>query len=55
MAANAGYHARLVHRKRIEQVFGWVKTVARLSKTRHPGLTRVDSQFTLAPAAYDLN
>ena len=54
MAASEGYQASQVHRKRIEEVFGWVKTVARLSKTRHRGLARVDWQFTLALAAYDL-
>ena len=53
-AASEGYQASQVHRKRIEEVFGWVKTVARLSKTRHRGLARVDWQFTLALAAYDL-
>jgi len=54
MAASEGYRASQVHRKQIEEVFGWVKTVARLSKTRHRGLARVDWQFTLALAAYDL-
>ena len=54
MAASEGYRASQVHRKRIEEVFGWVKTVARFSKTRHRGLARVDWQFTLALAAYDL-
>ncbi len=54
MAASEGYQASQVHRKRIEEVFVWVKTVARLSKTRHRGLARVDWQFTLALAAYDL-
>ena len=54
MAASEAYQASQVHRKRIEEVFGWVKTVARLSKTRHRGLARVDWQFTLALAAYDL-
>ena len=46
--------ASQVHRKRIQEVFAWVKTVAGLSKTRHRGLARVDWQFTLALAAYDL-
>ncbi len=46
--------ASQVHRKRIKEVFGWVKTVERFSKTRHRGLVRVDWQFTLALAAYDL-
>ncbi len=54
MAASEGYRASQVHRKWIEEVFGWLKTVARLSKTHHRGLARVDWQFTLALAAYDL-
>ena len=37
MAASEAYQASQVHRKRIEEVFGWVKTVARFSKTRHRG------------------
>ncbi len=54
MAASEGFQASQVHSKRIEEVFGWVKTVTRLSKTRHRGLARVDWQLTLALAAYDL-
>ncbi|MCY3671046.1 MAG: transposase [Alphaproteobacteria bacterium] len=54
MSASEGYQASQVHRKRIEEVFGWVSTVASLSKTRHRGLARMDWQFTLALAAYDL-
>ena len=45
VAASAPYRTSLVHRKRIEEVFAWVKTVADLSKTRHRGLARVDWQF----------
>ena len=41
-------------RKRIEEAFGWAKTVAGLRKTRHRGLPKVDWQFTLAMAAYNL-
>jgi len=41
-------------RKRIEEAFGWAKTVAGLHKMRHRGLPKVDWQFTLAMAAYDL-
>ena len=41
-------------RKRIEEAFGWAKTVAGLRKMRHRGLPKVDWQFTLAMAAYDL-
>jgi hypothetical protein len=41
-------------RKRIEEAFGWAKTVAGLRKARHRGLPKVDWQFTLAMAAYNL-
>jgi IS5 family transposase len=41
-------------RIRIEEAFGWAKTVAGLRKMRHRGLPKVDRQFTLAMAAYDL-
>lgn len=40
--------------KRIEEAFGWAKTVAGLRKLRHRGLPKVDWQFTLAMAAYNL-
>ncbi len=49
-----GYHASLKCRKRIEEIFAWVKTVAGLAKTRFRGRRRVDAAFTLALAAYDL-
>jgi hypothetical protein len=41
-------------RKRIEEAFGWAKTVAGLRKARHRGLSKIDWQFTLAMAAYNL-
>jgi hypothetical protein len=41
-------------RKRIEEAFGWARTVAGLRKTRHRGLPKIDWQFTLAMAAYNL-
>ena len=41
-------------RKRIEEAFGWIKTVAGLRKTRFRGLERVDLAFTFAAAAYNL-
>jgi len=49
-----GYAVSLRIRKRIEEVFGWVKTSAGLSKTRHRGLDRVGWSFTLTVAAYNL-
>ena len=41
-------------RKRIEEAFGWIKTVAGLRKTKLRGLPRVDWSFTFAAAAYNL-
>jgi transposase len=49
-----GYGASQRVRKRIEEVFGWVKESAGLRKTKLRGLERVRSQFTLALAAYNL-
>jgi transposase len=54
IAESEGYAASQKARKRIEEVFAWVKTVARQDKTRHRGLARVGWQFTLALAAYNL-
>jgi len=41
-------------RKRIEEIFGWLKTVAGLRKTRHRGIARVEWMFTFALAGYNL-
>jgi transposase len=49
-----GYAVSLRIRKRIEEAFGWAKTVAGLRKARHRGLPKVDWQFTFAMAAYNL-
>jgi transposase len=49
-----GYAASQRLRKRIEEAFGWIKTVAGLKKTRFCGLARVDLAFTFAAAAYNL-
>lgn len=49
-----GYDISQRCRKRIEEVFAWVKTVAGLTKTRFRGQQRVDAAFTLALAAYNL-
>ena len=49
-----GYAASQRIRKRIEEAFGWAKTIAGLNKVRHRGLAKVDWQFTLAMAAYNL-
>src|SRR5216683_3329830 len=49
-----GYAVSMRIRKRIEEAFGWAKTVAGLRKMRHRGLSKVDWQFTLAMTAYNL-
>jgi transposase len=41
-------------RKRAEEGFGYIKTIALLRKTRHRGTARVGFMFTLAAAAYNL-
>lgn len=49
-----GYAASLRARKRIEEAFGWIKTVAGLRRTKLRGLDKVDWSFTFAAAAYNL-
>jgi len=51
---HAGYKVSQVKRKRIEEVFGWLKTVGMLRKTRHRGVHKVGWVFTFAAAAYNL-
>src|SRR5262249_6117606 len=51
---HAGYAVSMSIRKRIEEAFGWAKTVAGLRKARHRGLPKIDWQFTFAMAAYNL-
>ncbi len=48
------YGVSLRIRKRIEEAFGWAKTVAGLRKAHHRGLPKIDWQFTFAMAAYNL-
>ena len=49
-----GYAISQTKRKRVEEIFGWLKTVAGLRKTRHRGVDRVGWMFTFAAAAYNL-
>jgi len=41
-------------RKRIEECFGWLKTIALMRKVRHRGVCKVHWIFTFACAAYNL-
>lgn len=49
-----GYEASMRIRKRIEEVFGWMKTVGGLRKTALRGLARVGASFSFGAAAYNL-
>jgi transposase len=51
---HGGYAVSQRIRKRIEEAFGWIKTVAGQDKTRFRGRDRVGWAFTFAAAAYNL-
>lgn len=51
---HASYTASQKFRKRIEEVFGWLKTVGLFRKTRYRGVQKIDWHFTLAVTAYNL-
>jgi transposase len=51
---HAGYEVSQRKRKRVEEVFGWMKTVGLLRKVRHRGHEKVGWMFTFAAAAYNL-
>ena len=48
------YPNTLAHRKRIEEIFGWTKTVAGQAKTKFRGVGRVAASFIFAVAANNL-
>src|SRR5438270_897908 len=49
-----GYAISQRKRKRSEECFGWLKTIALLRKVRHRGIFKVGWVFTFAAAAYNL-
>lgn len=49
-----GYRISTIKRKRIEEPFGWIKTVGGLRKTRHCGRGLVEWFFVLTATAYNL-
>jgi IS5 family transposase len=53
-ARHESYRISQRKRKRIEECFGWLKTVALLRKVRHRGLEKVDWVFAFGCAAYNL-
>lgn len=54
VASSAGYAISQRARKRIEQVFGWGKTVGRLRQVMVRGLAKVDQVVMLTMATYNL-
>jgi hypothetical protein len=53
-ARHPGYAASQRLRKRIEEAFGWMKTVAGLRQLKLRGRPKVDWAFSFAAAAYNL-
>jgi len=51
---HAGYGVSQQKRKRVEEIFGWMKTIGGMRKLRHRGLQLVGWMFTFAAAAYNL-
>ena len=51
---HAGYAISQRIRMKVEEIFGWIKTVGGLRKTRYRGLEKVDFAGYLVGAAYNL-
>jgi transposase len=49
-----GYRSSQRVRKRVEEIFGWLKTTGGLRKTRHRGLDKVGWMFEFSMTAYNL-
>ena len=53
-ARHSGYAVSQRIRKRVEEIFGWMKTVGGLRRTRYRGLDRAQLHAYLVAAAYNL-
>jgi len=51
---HVGYAMSQKVRKRIEEVFGWMKTVGLVRQTKLRGMARVGWMFVFTAAAYNL-
>jgi hypothetical protein len=51
---HAGYRISQICRKRIEEVFGWIKAQAGFAKLKVRGCAKAEAVFTFAVAAYNL-
>jgi len=54
LAATEGYRTSIRRRKRIEQVFGWIKLSAGLRQVKVRGKEAVSGLFLLALSAFNL-
>lgn len=54
VAESLGYAISLRCRKRIEEIFGWIKTTAGFTQLKVRGLDKVEAVFTFALAAYNI-
>jgi IS5 family transposase len=52
--ASRGYSTSQRIRKRVEEIFGWMKTIGGLRKTRCRGIARTQLYGTMVAAAYNL-
>jgi transposase len=50
----SGYRMSQRKRKRVEEIFGWMKTVGGMAKTRFRGAARVAAQLVMTASAYNL-
>jgi len=51
---HVGYEVSQQKRKRIEEIFGWLKTIGLMRQTRHRGRRRVGWMFVFSLAVYNL-
>lgn len=49
-----GYEVSQRKRKAVEEIFGWLKTIGLMRKSRHRGVLRVWWMFTFTAAVYNL-
>ena len=49
-----GYAVSQRKRKRVEEIYGWLKTIGLQRQTRFRGTARVEWMFVFATAAYNL-
>jgi len=54
MTRRTGYNLSLKIRKRIEEIFGWIKTVGSLKRSRYRGIERTQALGYMVAGAYNL-